>query len=302
MLDESLKQTLAELAVCAPGPVPVDFLQHLTGQGDLADSLETLVRYSWCKQICVDDVQYYELHQLVRELIQDKLVGDELQERHIATVQHLFIDEPAHFLEMERWLGQADFILPVFKERKDRRLVDWAASMFGQFCDNRGHCERFIKICEWVIECFNEDKETVAMTLGHQALILETRGQLDEAMTLHQKEEAIYEALGDRAGLSRSYGNQALILRARGLLDEAMALLQKQEAICEALGDRASLSKNHWNQGILHNELGEIVTQKMQWQKSIAINRSMGISTAEYEKALADLEERLKEEGGHRPE
>jgi hypothetical protein len=88
------------------------------------------------------------------------------------------------------------------------------------------------------------------MILGHIVLT----GQLDEAMVLHQKEEVICQALGDKAGLSRSYGNQALILRRKGLLDEAIVLLQKQEDICQTMGLKAGLAICYWDQGIIIGE------------------------------------------------
>jgi len=87
--------------------------------------------------------------------------------------------------------------------------------------------------------------------LEAQALILSAWGKLDEAVTLHQKEEKIFEELGDQAGLSISYGNQAVILRDKGKLDEAMSLQQKEEKIKKELGDQAGLLRCFWNQGLL---------------------------------------------------
>ena len=91
---------------------------------------------------------------------------------------------------------------------------------------------------------------------GKIADILITLGRLDEAMALHQQEEAICRELGDRAGLQASLGNQALILKDRGQLDEAMALLKQQEAICRDLGDRAGLSSSLANQALILHQQG----------------------------------------------
>lgn len=70
------------------------------------------------------------------------------------------------------------------------------------------------------------------MSYGNQASILKTRGQLDEAMALLKKQEAICLELGNKHGLKSSYGDQAGILKAGGRLDEAMALHKKEEAAC----------------------------------------------------------------------
>ena len=47
--------------------------------------------------------------------------------------------------------------------------------------------------------------------------------KVEAAMALHQQEQAIYEELGNRAGLAKSYANQALILRTMFVLTVAAA-------------------------------------------------------------------------------
>ena len=258
MLDESLKQTLAELAVCAPGLVPVDFLLHLTEQDDLTDSLETLVRYSWCKQICVDDVQHYELHQLVRELIQAQLVGDELREHHIVTVHSLFIEEPAHFLERERWLGQAKLILLVLKELQDRRLLDWVSVEFVRFCNEMGYSEYFVDVCQWVLECFYDEKGIVAAVYCNKATVLQRWSELDAALALYQQALALYESLGDESGIASCYGNMAIIWRNKGFSERAMQLLYKEESICKKLGDLSELANCYAGQALVLRQQGKL--------------------------------------------
>jgi hypothetical protein len=50
-------------------------------------------------------------------------------------------------------------------------------------------------------------------------------------MALHKKEEALCLELNTKDGLQGCYGNQAAIMRARGQLREALTLLEKQEAL-----------------------------------------------------------------------
>jgi hypothetical protein len=52
----------------------------------------------------------------------------------------------------------------------------------------------------------------------------------------------------DKDGLQRSYGNQALILQARGRVEEALALLKKGEALCLELGSKDGLQASYGNQ------------------------------------------------------
>ncbi len=276
LLSDQLKQTLAELAVCAPGPVPQDFLLALTEQTNLLTSLNQLVRYSWCQQSIKDEVTHYELHQLVREHIRQQLVGDNLQERHAVFVQRAFIEEPEHFLVLDRWLSQTDLVVLRLKAQQDERLIWWAATGFGQFCINRGYGEQFVNNCQWVREVFSHDQAIVAMALGNQALVLKDWGQLDEAMVLHQKQEEICQALDDQAGLSRCYGNQAGILQAKGQLDQAMVLHQKEEKICQALDDRAGLSACYGNQALILKAKGQLDQAMLLHQKQEEICQSLG--------------------------
>ncbi|UCH98446.1 MAG: SIR2 family protein [Candidatus Aminicenantes bacterium] len=145
------------------------------------------------------------------------------------------------------------------------------------------------KICEEL-----GHRVQLARSYGNQALILSTWGKLTEAMALYKKEEKIHEELGDRDQLARSYGNQALILSTWGKLTEAMALHKKEEKICEELGDRAGLARTWWDQGLIYNKKRNYKKQSQLWQKSIQINKEIGIPTTGDEKELAKL---LKEKG-----
>jgi tetratricopeptide (TPR) repeat protein len=114
--------------------------------------------------------------------------------------------------------------------------------------------------------CDRLDRESIArgarnehqVWLGNKALILQAWGQLEEAMALHKRKEAICQELNKRYSLQISYGNQALILRAWGRLDEAMALHKKEEAICLELGDRRGLQASYGNQALILRAWGQL--------------------------------------------
>ncbi|MCI0471810.1 MAG: hypothetical protein L0Y73_09140, partial [Candidatus Aminicenantes bacterium] len=82
---------------------------------------------------------------------------------------------------------------------------------------------------------------------------------------------------------------QALILQAWGKLDEALSLHKKEESICEELGDRAGLAICWWNQGIIYGQQGDRAKQIELWQKSIAANKAMGIPTEKDEEEVKKL-------------
>ena len=74
------------------------------------------------------------------------------------------------------------------------------------------------------------NKQGLSTSLGNQADILYSRGDLDSAMALYKESERLYRELGQKLGLLASLGNQALILCSRGDLDGAMALYQDKSA------------------------------------------------------------------------
>ena len=102
------------------------------------------------------------------------------------------------------------------------------------------------------------DRAGLLRSYGNQALILQDWGRLDQAMELHKRVESIAKDIGDRMQEQRSYGNQALILKAWGRLDEAMELHKRQEAICEELGDRAGWRDSYGNQVLILKDWGRL--------------------------------------------
>jgi len=76
-------------------------------------------------------------------------------------------------------------------------------------------------------------------------------------MRLHKEEERICRELGNKDGLQRTLGNQANIFYTRGELDEAMRLNKEQERICRELGNKEGLAISLINQAsLLSNKLG----------------------------------------------
>jgi tetratricopeptide (TPR) repeat protein len=332
LLTGELIETLQYLAICSPGPVPVDFLQRLAKHEETAERLEQLYTFSWCERRESDGQRAYELHQLARELVRGRF-ENRFQDRFIQLVHDIFTDKSVHFTIKEKFYQQLEEALTAASEKGDKRLIDLMYSHdLYYFCTYRGFADFYIRLARRVEILFPGDRWALRVAYAHRALIYESQGKLEaalklhkkeekikeelgdraglaacygnqalilkawgklpEAMELHKKEETICEELGDRAGLSRSYGNQALILSDWGKLPEAMELHKKQETICEELGDRAGLAICLWNQGVIYNKKRNYKKQIQLWKKSIQINKEIGIPTEEDEKALVELKKK----------
>ena len=82
------------------------------------------------------------------------------------------------------------------------------------------------------------ERET-ALAWGLKADILQSRGELDEALRIRREEELpVYEKLGDVRSRAVTMGQIADILQSRGELDEALRIRREEELpVYEKLGD-----------------------------------------------------------------
>jgi tetratricopeptide (TPR) repeat protein len=287
LLTGELLETLGYLAICSPGPVPLDFLRQLAKHEEMAERLEQLYTFSWCERRESDGQRAYELHQLVRELVRGRF-ENRYQDGFIQLVHDIFTDKGVHFTVKEKYYLQLEEALSAGSEKGDERLKKWLYDLFD-FCTYRGFADFYIRLTRRVERLFPGDRRALRTAFWGRALIYGMQGKLEAAMKFHKKEEKIKEELGDRAGLARSYGNQALILSDWGKLTGAMELHKKNEKIKEELGDRAGLARTWWNQGLIYNQKRNYKKQIQLWEKSIQINKEIGIPTEDDEKALAEL-------------
>jgi tetratricopeptide (TPR) repeat protein len=126
----------------------------------------------------------------------------------------------------------------------------------GVLLGDTGKPEAALRLQERLAEHFREQGDQAGLegALGNQAMILYSRGDLDDAMALLVEEQQICRELGNNEGLQRTLGNQALIVYARGDLDGALALLNETECLCRELGNNEGLQRTLGNQAnILHD-------------------------------------------------
>jgi tetratricopeptide (TPR) repeat protein len=256
LLTNELTEALKYLSVCAPGPVPLNFLEQLSKEKSIGESLERLYTLSWCERREMGETRSYELHQLVRELVNRRFECPFVQE-FIRLVHDIFTDDSVHFSIKDDLMPQLEEAFCLAAGIKDSRLTDWLYDLYD-FCTRRGYSEFYIRLTQTVETLFPDDRWTLEAVLGNRALVFKALGKLKEAMELHKKEEKIKEELGDRAGLAACYGNQALILKAWGKVQEAMTLHKKEEKICEELGDRAGLARSYGNQALILSDWGKL--------------------------------------------
>ncbi len=256
LLGPALLEALEYLAVCAAGAVDCDFLAQLSKDKNIAEELEGLYTLSWCERRQEGGARAYELHQLVRELV-NRRFNNPFRLEFCQLVHEIFTDEAVHFSRKDRLVPQLEEAFCLLAGQEDGRLKDWMYKLY-YFCTRRGYADFYMRLTRKVAELFPADRWSLRAAYGNRALVLKSLGKLAEAMKLHKKQEKICEELGDRAGLAGCYGNQAGILYTQGHLKESMNLYKEQEKICEELGDRAGLAGCYGNQALILKAWGKL--------------------------------------------
>jgi hypothetical protein len=82
-------------------------------------------------------------------------------------------------------------------------------------------------------------------------MILQDYEDSDAALELLNSQERLYRELGDQEGISSSLGTQASILSSRGDLNGAMARYKEQERICREVDHPDGLAISLANQAIV---------------------------------------------------
>ena len=97
-----------------------------------------------------------------------------------------------------------------------------------------------------------------AMTLGYIARIRMMKGDIDVALPLHEEQQKEFEALGDRHSRAMTLGYIARIRMMRGDINAALALHEEQKKEFEALGDRRSHAATLGDIALICSSKGDI--------------------------------------------
>jgi len=121
-----------------------------------------------------------------------------------------------------------------------------------------------------------DDLDGIASSLCGQALIMRAHRDLSAAMSLHKEVERFYRRLGTPDGLHRSLGNQAAILLDCGDLNGAMALLKDVERLARQSGNLDTLSTTLGNQALIMRGRGDLAATMALHKEEERICRQLG--------------------------
>jgi predicted ATPase len=134
-----------------------------------------------------------------------------------------------------------------------------------------------------------------ALLCNEIGLIHKACGAYDEALAWYEKSVALFEALGDRAGLARTYNNIGAIHQACGAYDAALEWYMKDLAISEELGDRAGLAATLHNMAHIALARDDLMQALDLFMRSQDIYAEIGLArgVAEEEEMIAEVRRRI---------
>ncbi len=146
----------------------------------------------------------------------------------------------------------------------------------GQFLMTLGLLDSFEGVSKRALELVKKRTSEEAILLGNLGLIYKTRGDLDQAETMHRKALEIEEKLGWLEGMASPYGNLGLIYQARGELDQAEAMHRKSLEIHEKLGRLEGMARQYVNLGVISHKRGDLDRAEKMHRKSLEISEQLG--------------------------
>ena len=168
--------------------------------------------------------------------------------------------------------GQPDEALKFFEQAKgllpEGRERAVVLGEIAQVLRAKGQVDQALRMHQEEMKIYEElgDMRSRAVTLGDIARILTDKGQVDQALRMHQEEMKIYEELGDTRSRAVTLGDIARILTAKGQVDQALRMHQERLNINEALGDTRS-------RAVTLGDIARILTAKGQVDQALRMHQ-----------------------------
>lgn len=235
--DQSLLQAMA---VCHPDGFWFPLAADISGlnKAERSESRDRLVNTSLVRP-CDREQQRFRLHALLREQLLVSAPVEQLQNKYTSVLYEPFEDWENGWRDCQECLSE---VIPAIQMLRHEGSINQAVSLayWGFATAHRvGELDAALRILEeeekfWENREDPDAKDSLQISYGNQALILKDWGQLEEAMALHKKQEALCIELGNRSSLGYCYWNWGLLAREqqdrnteRGKLKEALQIFTK---------------------------------------------------------------------------
>jgi tetratricopeptide (TPR) repeat protein len=163
-------------------------------------------------------------------------------------------------------------------------------ALSGWLLESQGQIENAMKVFrEMEGICTGINYERgLASSWMNQGIILRRTGNPKEAFKLLDKSERIFEKIGDKLNLIINYREQFKLLKVSGLTDKALTMCDKREQLCKEAGDKQGLGDAYNEHGCLLSDLGKNQESFEFHKKAVDINRSINNKSG-YQVALGNM-------------
>ena len=258
---EQERRLLYAMAICSPEGFWLPLAVQMAGLSE-AEGREVRNRLvdASLVRLLDRDRQRFQLHGLLREALRNLAPVGDLQAAHAGVLEGLFRHWEGGWCECRECLAE---VIPAVQYLWQKNESSRAArlSYWGFATGQRvGEMEIALRIVQKEEALCRElgNKDGLQRSYGNQALILRAWGRLEEALALLKKQEALCREVGNKDDLQSSYGHQARILHTWGRLEEALALLKKQETLCRELDTKAGLQASYGHQAMILHAWGRL--------------------------------------------
>ncbi len=244
---------------------------------NLETEIRELIEWGLLTPVSEDGaVKLLAVHSLVREFCRDRQAGEPWRERlrEAAAFYTNFTrmipddrkNETAVGIEMEAFellMEAEEYTAAAGLLGRDTELLDrWG---FGRDLESR-----YRRLLDKV------SGREEAMVLHHLAIMLQRRGEYEEALGRYEQSLRIEEELGNRAGVAGSLHNIGALHQARGEYVEALGRYEQSLRIAEELGDRAGVAVSLHQLGNLHYLRGKYGEALERYEQSLRIEEELG--------------------------
>jgi tetratricopeptide (TPR) repeat protein len=173
-----------------------------------------------------------------------------------------------------------------YLDRQHRRLLDVLdpentgiiLHNFGVLLQSRGEYEQALEYYERSLRINEElgNRVCVASSLHQVGVIHQERGEYEQALEYYERSLRMNEELGNRAGLASSRHQVGVIHQERGEYEQALAYYERSLRIDEELGNRADVAISLHQVGRIHQERGEYEQALEYYERSLRIKEELG--------------------------
>jgi predicted ATPase len=208
LLDDEPRQVLTQLAVFRGG-FTVELAEAVVANGDVLESLETLVRHAWLHtDTSSDQVRLHLLHEphrFVERRLQESPLHDDAVRRHVETMVERGeawdrgIETPDEVECTHRMVAELPNLAAAWERATLPEMRARLGLVLHMAYQRRGPFERQFEVTRQTLEAARQtdDESLQARALLARARALRWRGEFDEALQALEESEALAERSSD---------------------------------------------------------------------------------------------------------